>query len=84
MNWTRQANGFWENDAGYRIAGAYVRGTIRYCVFAPPIDREIFKTQTKTRYAIGEPMAQEREALGCFEDRDAARDACERHYSQRR
>lgn len=79
MNWTRHSDFFWENHAGYRIAAAHVRGAIRYGVFAPPIDSDIFKNQTKTHYAIGEPVPQEREALGCFDDPDAARDACERH-----
>lgn len=79
MNWTRRGDWFWESDEGYRVAAARIADRLRYGAFAPPLDDEFFKDKMKTRYAIGEPPPQQREALGCFDDPSAAREACDLH-----
>jgi hypothetical protein len=80
MNWTRRDNWFWESDEGYRIAAARVNDCLRYSAFAPAMDYEIFKDRMKLRYRRGEPVPQQREPLGCFDDPNAARAACVVHH----
>ena len=79
MNWTRIHSYCWQSDEGYRVAAARVGKEIRYSAFAPAIDYEVFKERMKAYYALGEPVPQQREPLGCFDDAESARQACARH-----
>lgn len=79
MNWTRIHAYCWQSDEGYRVAAFRAEGGIRYGAFAPAIDHEIFKEMMKPFYAIGESVPQQRPPLGCFDDPEAARQACAAH-----
>jgi len=79
MNWTRIHSYCWQRDDGYRVAVFRAAGGFRYGAFAPAIDYEVFKERMKAYYALGEPVPQQREPLGCFDDAESARQACARH-----
>lgn len=78
MEWIRLDN-YCQAAEGYRVAAARVGGQWRFSAFAPLQDEDKYQMRLKVQYARGEIVPQRREALGCFEQAEAARAACEAH-----
>lgn len=80
--WIQLSGRCWSNPAGYRIAAGPVRGTLRYCAYAPPQPFDAYQARLKERYALGEPVPQQRALIDCYNSAEAARAACAEHATR--